>query len=275
MALSAAKSSGLVEAGAGQDLAAVIQSLELTDEEHRLERIQGGGFTDIPAYSLFSLGMAGPAASRGSDAAVVFIAGAQHGDGTWRNSGASRSPIEEGVIGRSVIAARALQQYGFPARKSEFDGRLARLRNWLLAAPANTNDDHAMLTVGLKWTGASPARVEAAGRALLARQRGDGGWSQNANLESDAYATGESLWALREAGILTAQADAYRHGVEFLLKTQGEDGSWYVRSRAPKFQPYFQSGFPYDHDQWISSTATGYAVMALAPAAEKQTKASK
>ena len=29
----------------------------------------------------------------------------------------------------------------------------------------------------------------------------------------------------------------------------------------------FQGGFPHDHDQWISSTATAYAVMGLAPAA--------
>jgi hypothetical protein len=43
-----------------------------------------------------------------------------------------------------------------------------------------------------------------------------------------------------------------------------------VRSRAPKFQPYFQSGFPYEHDQWVSSAATAWAVMALAPALEKR-----
>jgi hypothetical protein len=30
-----------------------------------------------------------------------------------------------------------------------------------------------------------------------------------------------------------------------------------------KIQPYFQSGFPYDHDQWISATATAWASMAL------------
>jgi len=51
--------------------------------------------------------------------------------------------------------------------------------------------------------------------------------------------------------------------VEFLLRTQKEDGSWYVKSRAMKIQPYFQSGFPYDHDQWISATATAWASMAL------------
>ena len=38
------------------------------------------------------------------------------------------------------------------------------------------------------------------------------------------------------------------------------------RSRAPEFQPYFESGFPYGHDQWISASATAWATMALAQA---------
>jgi hypothetical protein len=57
----------------------------------------------------------------------------------------------------------------------------------------------------------------------------------------------------------------YQRGVRYLLDTQFPDGSWYVRSRAVKLQPYFQSAFPYDHDQWISNSATAYAVMVLAP----------
>jgi hypothetical protein len=36
------------------------------------------------------------------------------------------------------------------------------------------------------------------------------------------------------------------------------------KSRAVKFQPYFQSGFPHDHDQWISSSAAAWASAALA-----------
>jgi hypothetical protein len=30
-----------------------------------------------------------------------------------------------------------------------------------------------------------------------------------------------------------------------------------------KLQPYFESGFPYEHDQWISASATAWASMAL------------
>jgi hypothetical protein len=36
-----------------------------------------------------------------------------------------------------------------------------------------------------------------------------------------------------------------------------------VRSRSLKFQPYFESGFPYGHDQWISAAATAWASMAI------------
>jgi squalene cyclase len=69
-----------------------------------------------------------------------------------------------------------------------------------------------------------------------------------------------TLWALQEAG-LSKPDDK---GVQFLLRTQSDDGSWHVASRATKFQQYFESGFPYEHDQWISTMGTGWAAAALA-----------
>ena len=70
--------------------------------------------------------------------------------------------------------------------------------------------------------------------------------------------------ALKEAGALPVTDKAYKRGIEFLLKTQLEDGSWYVKSRSIPFQPYFESGFPHGHDQWISAAASNWATMALA-----------
>jgi hypothetical protein len=63
---------------------------------------------------------------------------------------------------------------------------------------------------------------------------------------------------------LAAYAPPGRGGVSHLLSTQRADGSWPVRSRALKFQPYFDGGFPYEHDQWISAMATGWATAAVA-----------
>jgi len=77
-----------------------------------------------------------------------------------------------------------------------------------------------------------------------------------------------TLSTLAEAGIIGPEHSLYRRGVQFLLSTQAEDGSWHVASRAAKLQPYFESGFPYGHDQWISSMATGWAANALALAIE-------
>ena len=73
--------------------------------------------------------------------------------------------------------------------------------------------------------------------ALVRERRADGGWGQLAGLSSDPYATGLALRAMKEAG------------VSYILRTQLDDGSWYVRRRAVKLQPYFQPGFPHGHEQ--------------------------
>jgi hypothetical protein len=103
----------------------------------------------------------------------------------------------------------------------------------------------------------------------LKEQRADNGWAQIPSLASDAYATGQALYALTESGILRIQDDAYQRGIRFLLNTQLADGSWYVKSRVIPIMPYFESDFPHGSDQFISAAATNWAAMALAPAAAR------
>ena len=119
---------------------------------------------------------------------------------------------------------------------------------------------------GVTAAGAPIADLRKLAEPILARQRSDGGFAQRDGFASDAYATGMTLWALANAGIVQPNQDVYKRGVKFLLSTQASDGSWHVSSRATKFQIYFESGFPYGHDQWISSAATARAVVALARA---------
>lgn len=59
----------------------------------------------------------------------------------------------------------------------------------------------------------------------------------------------EALVALRDSGATAIVDPAYQRGVQFLMKSRLEDGSWFVRSRAAAIQPYFESGFPRGHDQ--------------------------
>ena len=74
------------------------------------------------------------------------------------------------------------------------------------------------------------------------------------------------MTALAESGAVKPSDQVYQRGVRFLLDTQLEDGSWYVRSRAIPIQPYFDSEFPHGKDQFISAAATNWATMALARA---------
>ena len=125
------------------------------------------------------------------------------------------------------------------------------------------NHELAFRLLGLKWSSASARVIGNARRKLLASQNDDGGWSQLPKLRSDAYATGLALYALHIGGDLQTNAESYQRGIAFLLSRQKADGSWHVKSRAYRLQTYFESGFPHEHDQWISAAGTGWAAMAL------------
>ena len=180
----------------------------------------------------------------------------------------SRPPIEDGDVFRTALGIRAITVYGAPGRSAEMQHRVAMAKAWLEAARVETAEDRNMQLLGLYWAGADPKATEALARNIRAKQRADGGWAQIDDLRSDAYATGQTLYALAYAAANPTTDPAYQRGVKFLLSTQHADGSWYVASRSPKFQPYFESGSPYGHDQWISSMATGWATAALAYAIE-------
>lgn len=93
-------------------------------------------------------------------------------------------------------------------------------------------------------------------------QRADGGWSQLPGMESDAYATGQSLYAMHVAGVSSSDA-AFLRGVKYLLRTQDADGSWYVNKRAIPANNFFDAGFPHGQSQYASLNGTCWATLAL------------
>jgi len=223
---------------------------------------------DILAYALLQLGTQGAPADRTTDAMVHDLAAQQRQAGNWHVGGMARPPMADGDISRTALGIYALKHYAPGGRKPEFQDRVSRAAAWLRSAKPKTTEDLSMQLLGLKWAG-DQATARYAARKLVLLQRGDGGWGQTPNLPTDAYATGLVLNAIREAGIPVADP-VYRRGVEYLLQTQQTDGSWYVRSRVAKFQPYFESGFAHGPDQWISSAATAWASAALSYAAAPQ-----
>ena len=228
-----------------------------------LERVDGPA-VDIQLYTLGGFAAGAYPPDRATDALIVNVSAQQRADGRWHLGGTPRPPIEDGDFSRTALGVRALKVYGLPGRSAEMTDRIGRAVRWLQSNKPLTTEDRSFRLMGLAWGGGNADAIRAAATELASTERADGGWSQRDEMTSDAYATGLAMYALGESGALAASAAPIQKGAKYLLSTQRSDGSWYVRSRSPKFQPYFEGGFPYGQDQWISSMATGWATAALA-----------
>jgi squalene cyclase len=209
-----------------------------------------------------------------TDAMARYLKFRQSANGAWPTFG-GRPPIESSDIQGTATALRAIQVYMPKVQRTEYDKSVQLAAEWLAQAQPKSTEDRAFQLFGLIWAGGNQEIVRKAAGDLLKEQRSDGGWAQTSSLPSDAYATGQALVALKEAGVVTPADATYNRGARFLMNTQGEDGSWYVRSRSIPFQPYFESGFPYGPDQFISAAATNWATMALLPLARYNPEAQR
>lgn len=209
-------------------------------------------------YSLLGLKAEGYAPDATTHAMTLAISRTQLPNGSFAVLPA-RPPLEASAFSATALSIRALQLYG-----TNEEERLVKARNWLKQARPATHEDRTMRLMGLVWAKADGKDIQQASTELLSQQHSDGGWAQLPGLESDAYATGQAMVALHEAGTVTANDKAFQHGVAYLLRTQRPDGSWVVRTRSNPVQQFKDSGFPHGRDQWISAAGTSWASMALA-----------
>lgn len=232
----------------------------------RERALQGAGIPgDADSMGEILLGMAHAKYPPGAatDAMAVFLKNHQSPDGRWHAT-AHRPPLESSDFQTTAVAMRSLQVYARQTQRAEYDRAIQHAAEWLATARPRTTQDRAYQLLGLGWGGENEKLIKRDGAALLSEQRADGGWAQLPTLSSDAFATGQALVALAQSGALTVTDAAYRRGTQYLMSTQLADGSWYVKRRARPIQPYFESGFPHGHDQFISAAATNWAATALA-----------
>jgi ankyrin repeat protein len=223
---------------------------------------------NVLAWELFDAGMNHEPRTQVTDASVRYLMASQNAEGFWQTSENRRPPMTSGRFQAAALAIYAMKHYAPEAEKPNCERAVARAVVWLEQARPVTNQDHAFRLLGLAWGGAPASAIREEARSLAALQRPDGGWSQLPAMDSDAYATGEALFALGYAGKMTASDSVYRKGVAYLLSTQASDGSWHVKSRSIWLQPYLDTGFPYGRDQFISTAGTAWATLALTLAAE-------
>ncbi len=199
---------------------------------------------------------------------------AQEADGHWETVD-ERPPESYSPFTATAVTVAAIQLYSHASLRADTQARVERARTWLLSHQPQSTEERAYQIFGVSLSGKdATARNHAVMNKLAgeleATKLPDGGWASLDGRASDAYSTGEALWALHNvAGVPTDDA-AWQRGAGYLLHTQAPDGSWHVASRlhppAPVSPKYFETGHPYGHDQFISSMGESWAVIALTQA---------
>jgi squalene-hopene/tetraprenyl-beta-curcumene cyclase len=197
---------------------------------------------------------------------LASVLGDQDKDGSWRLSYEFR-PVGSSPEVLTTLALLALSAPNAPDMGPE--GKAARERGlrWLRKAGSDEELQAAALRLILWRRMGQPAgEWEPLVEKLRGAQAADGGFGQVPKAKSDAYATGQALYALAEAGV-KPDDEAVRKAQSFLAKTQREDGGWAMVSRA-----VMRDGKPPKNLEPITHVGSAWAVMGLvrsAPGAAK------
>jgi hypothetical protein len=269
LALSAARDSGFaVPETFFQDQAEHVAEFLSENKDKFRKGVGTGGGAATAGYALFTLELNGRRPDETTAAVVEYLLKVHTDRDHWLTT-SDRPPTEASHFTTTYLALRALRVWGSPADRERIEKRTKSAREWLIKSAAKDHEDRVFRLLGLKEVGAGDKEIGAAAWELVKSQRPDGGWGQLASLASDAYATGTALYALHHAGGLVVESRVYQSGVAYLLQSQLPDGTWRVKSRSKPFQPYYESGFPHQKDQFISISASGWATAALAAAIGK------
>jgi hypothetical protein len=228
-----AKKNAVKEADFVKELAKTLSPEELGQHKAGLlkhaarEKGDGGGLD-----TMGQLLLAGVYAGDGSqDTAFVASTRArilelQQADGSWKPGGQlgrmGRSDAEGTVMTTMWIVLALSEKLDAPS-KAGIDRALAFLKN---SQPGKTNEWLALRMLVEKKFGSADA-APALLKDLLSRQNPDGGWAWIQGGASDAFATGQVLYALSVSG-LPGDPAAVQRARKLLIETQGEDGSWTV-----------------------------------------------
>jgi Prenyltransferase and squalene oxidase repeat len=152
-------------------------------------------------------------------------------NGSWASWPDTRPPIFGHSDERTTaLATLALLPAAVAGDESAVTARDKGVQ-WL--ADTKSDDDPQSIALRLVlWQrlGRAAEEWEPLAARIEARQNSDGGWSQAEDMASDAWATGQALYALAHARI-TSDDPVIQRAHAFLIATQREDGSWPMTSR--------------------------------------------
>ena len=148
---------------------------------------------------------------------------------TWNNppvgAGAIQGTYQAAQTWQQVYARTADNRWLLPLQHAE-----AFLRTAALAAIGSNVDDiqqldYALMGLGATGVGSSDDILQKLAKRVTSRQAQDGGWGFTTGADSNAFATGQALYALRVAGFTDRDAVLQR-GTAWLIAHQAQDGGW-------------------------------------------------
>lgn len=140
---------------------------------------------------------------------------------------AARLPIVQGQFDATGNAIVALEWAATNGGDARFKAAASRAVAWTATHVPTTTQDKVFKVISLMRYG-TPEQKKAVWptvELLTREQQEDGGWKEIAAMDgSNAFATGQVLYAFQQAGV-SVMAPTFRRGVDYLLKTQVNDDS--------------------------------------------------
>lgn len=190
--------------------------------------LSGGGIWTL--ISMFNAHMVEPS-SEFSQSGIDALRRWQNANGSWDASGqfpSQNRPIKESDLittGWGILALLELDQAD-PNVKSMLGKAEAYFKKTEMGKNHEDLLVHLMVASKLHESDRMAKLLE----EVKSRQNSDGGWSWNPGNVSDAYATGQTLYAL---GSISAAVDTNiaRRAQAYLRKTQNQDGYWEIEPK--------------------------------------------
>jgi len=149
------------------------------------------------------------------------------------------APVSQGTINSTANAVagfmKVFEQTGDARYRAKAEAGLA----YIAAATPETMQDRVFQVIALARYGSAAQRdlVARGVKTIKSQQNSDGGWAPSADsTASDAFATGQVLYAFKEAGV-NIESPEFNKGVRYLIDTQKTNGAWGGDDQAALFAP--------------------------------------
>jgi VWFA-related protein len=136
-------------------------------------------------------------------------------------------PIDQGTLMSTTNSLLAIRKVHEKTGERRYKDALDRGIEWERNAPRESTQDLVFQLIGLASLDPEGSRdiIRRYARDLYALQHDDGGWAEIPGKESNSYAAGQALYALKVSGASVAD-QRFMKGVNYLMGSQQVFGSW-------------------------------------------------